>query len=190
MINYLFPSDFYFQYECPNSSQIIASIDAIDEKKSDLNTHEWGDVCNVKTIYIDDFEWVKHHFSLVLKQFLDEINYRGSIKIDTPWINLYTYNNFQEIHHHSGADFDFASVFFCNDGENFSNFYFQNRMCGLTPPILSEIFKTEDSFFPGISAGDMLIFPAHTLHGVSPHRSNVVRKTLSFNFKLCDYGKC
>ena len=30
-------------------------------------------------------------------------------------------------------------------------------------------------------AGDVLLFPSHMLHGVSPHNSDIIRKTFSFN---------
>ena len=38
--------------------------------------------------------------------------------------------------------------------------------------------------FPKIESGDIIFFPGHMLHGVTPHESDEVRITMSANFDL------
>ena len=41
--------------------------------------------------------------------------------------------------------------------------------------------KLSNIYYPEVKAGDVILFPSHMLHGVSPHGSDTVRKTFSFN---------
>ena len=40
------------------------------------------------------------------------------------------------------------------------------------------------AFFPKIKSGDIILFPGHMFHGVTPHESDEVRITMSANFDL------
>ena len=73
-----------------------------------------------------------------------------------------------------------------NEGVNFAEFYFVDRIIDPTPHSLKKLLKMEDLWYPEVNKGDIVIFPAHMLHGVSPHKSDVVRKTLSFNIDVLE----
>ena len=44
-----------------------------------------------------------------------------------------------------------------------------------------------DKWTPEYKAGQVLFFPGTMLHGVTPHKSDVVRETLSCNFDIVCY---
>ena len=67
-----------------------------------------------------------------------------------------------------------------NSGKDFAGFYFANRMMGLTPTK----YVVDTSFVPDMEPGDVLFFPSYVLHGVSPHNSDIIRASISFNIKL------
>ena len=105
-----------------------------------------------------------------------------SAKILNPWLNKYSRGGFQEIHYHD--DCDIAGVVFLNDGEDFSKFYFWDaHHTSFTKPwikILTQM-KLSNIYYPEVKAGDVLLFPSHMLHGVSPHNCDIIRETFSFN---------
>ena len=177
----LFPTDFYLHFYVPNYAQIMSLIDQVEESKS--QEHTWTDKCNVKTAGLIKEEW-EEYLNPSLQEFSKQINHEGSIDICSPWINFYSKGNFQEVHHHTNCDF--AAVFFANAGEDFSRFYFQSRFAGLTPPKIDKLINMGDCWYPATNPGSMIVFPSYVLHGVTPHNSDVMRKTLSFNFTLCD----
>jgi len=186
MFNTFFPSCFYWRFDIPNFDEMR---DYVNSRKDINNVKQtWSIDCKVDTIRLKALEvqsLIKPSFDLFSKSaFMKNAN----IKMHDPWINLYTEDYFQEIHDHK---VDIASVFFINDGENFSNFYFYNRYnnCASTKLlsiINDEQFYANDKYFPEYSEGHVLFFPGSLLHGVTPHKSNIVRKTLSCNFDIVD----
>ena len=44
----------------------------------------------------------------------------------------------------------------------------------------------KSDIYKAFEKGDILFFPSHILHGLSSHNSDVIRKTLSFNFDILD----
>ena len=72
-----------------------------------------------------------------------------------------------------------------NHGENFSQFYFRDRFsCLLSQGVKKIIDYSDTQVLTDISAGDMIFFPSNFYHGVNPHKSKEVRKTLSFYFNF------
>ena len=66
------------------------------------------------------------------------------------------------------------------------NFYFYNRHAiELLKPqqqLISNLFDTSYlSFVPSVVKGDILIFPSYLMHGVTMHKSEKTRTTISFN---------
>jgi len=179
MINHLFPLDFYFKSRISNLDEILDVADKLTEYRSE-NPH-WGAGCTVKTVSMDKVDW-HPLLGCAIRKFSKELNWNKVINVDCPWINFYERNGFQEIHHHENCDF--GAVIFLNDGKDFSRFFFKNRMCGLIPPTMDRIMDIGDEWIPEVTSGDVLFFPAYTLHGVTPHNSDVMRKTLAFNIKL------
>ena len=98
------------------------------------------------------------------------------------WVNLYDRGSFQEAHHHH--PYDLICVFFMNDGEGFSEFYFKDRHNVELSYFWHNALDVYDVIKPKISAGDVLFFPGHMLHGVTSHESDVIRKTFACNLFL------
>ena len=63
-------------------------------------------------------------------------------------------------------------------------FYFYNRNHIQWSFNWRTLMELSDRFVPTIREGDIMFFPGHMLHGVSPHRSDKVRRTLSFNLDI------
>ena len=182
MIRQLFPVDFFVKVRPPNFEEIISKVTALNSES--IKGEKWSVNCNVKTIRLNQSEWVPI-LTPGVQKFFRQIGWQGNVVIQRPWINFYDRGCFQEVHHH--ANCDFASVLFLNSGEDYARFYFQNRMCGYIPPLIKRLADIGDFWYPDIEPGDMLFFPSYLLHGVSPHHSDEIRKTLSFNIECIDY---
>ena len=182
-VNRIFPLDFFIKIRPPNFKEILSEVNKIESKVdlNEKNDHSWGSNCNVKTVSLDKDAWIPF-LNPAIKQFSGQVGINHLVSIDAPWINFYKRNYFQEVHHHVNSDF--ATVLFLNSGENFAKFYFHNRLAGLIPPKIKTLASMGDSCFPPVEPGDMLFFPSYLLHGVTPHRSDEIRKTLSFNITI------
>tara|TARA_B100000424_G_scaffold8154_1_gene6160 strand:+ start:167 stop:763 length:597 start_codon:yes stop_codon:yes gene_type:complete len=176
-----FNNNFFYKYRAVNAEKFIEEVEACTSKWIDNTAFTWGNHCDSDKVPLKlrDFEYLmKPNIDMLI----DEIGSDITPKYSDPWINMYTRGQYQEIHDHHGVDF--ASVFFANDGEDFAKFYFYNRNSIDMPFGLRKIFKTGERFEVNIKAGDIIFFPSHMLHGVSPHNSDVVRKTFAVNFDL------
>ena len=107
----------------------------------------------------------------------DEVDYT----MYNPWLNLYKRRDFQEVHDH--REHDFACVFIINEGKGFGEFYFKDRNCSLSLKT-EQLVNYTDVYVPKLKVGDLIIFPCFMFHGVSPHNSDIIRKTLSFNLDI------
>lgn len=115
------------------------------------------------------------------------MNYRFTI--DEVWKNTYHRYYHQESHSHPNSELSF--VIFMNDySENDAKFYFlneRNRVTSTTWLSLSE--GMEDSIYIEPKKGDILFFPSHMIHGVTPHQSDIPRITISGNISLKNLGE-
>ena len=95
---------------------------------------------------------------------------------------MYKRGYHQEIHAHKGNDI--SSVFFVNDGENFSKlFFFDRNSCNFSSKY-EELISYTNTCNLKYKKGDIAFFPSHLLHGVSPHGSDMIRKTMSANITI------
>ena len=99
-----------------------------------------------------------------------------------PWLNLYERDFYQEIHCHKG--YDISSIFFVNDGGDFSEVLFYDRNATNFSDNFEDLISFESTVNISYKKGDIIFFPSHTLHGVTSHQSDDIRKTLSVNFKI------
>ena len=99
-----------------------------------------------------------------------------------PWLNLYERGYYQELHCHKGNDL--SSIFFVNDGINFSELFFYDRNANNFSDNFEELISYESTINIPYKKGDIIFFPSHTLHGVTSHQNDEIRKTLSVNFKI------
>ena len=178
MIYPLYQRNFYAHFKAVNAKELIKKL---DKEKIEKSSHRWALNCKVKTLALD----VQEYINLIgpnIDKFSELLQMNINCIVKEAWVNKYENGYHQEIHDHSPNDF--SAVFFLNSGENFSKFYFYDRNLCNTPPRVKEFFQMEETFYPQIDAGDMIMFPSNMLHGVTPHNSDVSRKTMSFNIEL------
>ena len=178
-MNTLFNNQFYFHFKAPNADQLIAFL---DEKNDIDNKVHWADNCVVDTVSLESSPEVIDLISPSLQKLAEELKFNGRFFILHPWINIYNEHSYQEIHEHKECDM--SAVFFLNEGDDFAKFYFTDRFsCSLTSSI-RHVLNYHDTQTPVVSAGDIIFFPSALYHGVAPHKSKQVRKTMSFNFNF------
>jgi len=189
----LFPSNYYMQYVAPNAEELINKINNYDKTSIDNSKYDWGDYCSLNRIPLEAKEWVPL-FQPSLELFATEINMGFDFIMCNPWLNLYKRGDHQELHDHISVKFgdrieDFACVFAANEGEDFSKFYFRDRYDILTPGAQELTSDYYSQWTPDLRAGNIIFFPVHLQHGVSPHKSDVVRKTVAFNLSITSVTK-
>ena len=65
--------------------------------------------------------------------------------------------------------------------------YFINERSRVSPGIWADLSSDmQESMWVDSKRGDILFFPSHMLHGVSPHKSDIPRMTVSGNIELRD----
>ena len=182
MLTAPFVSEFYTIFPAPNADELIEFVNKTSDTKDIDNDHfEWGSKCKIDRIPIpwqDAIELYKPSMELLYKEFSKSFSYN----FFDPWINLYKKGYYQEIHAHKGNDI--SSVFFANDGENFSKFFFVDRQTNGYSLIYDKLISHNYSEKPKIKAGDIMFFSSNLFHGVSPHKNDIIRKTLSVNFNI------
>ena len=181
-MNVLFPTTFFLKYKIPNFVELLELHESYVTKESNTD-FEWNFYCNVKTSNIPVEEALP-----VIKPSLDLLSKDiGSFNFTMfdPWVNTYGKGSYQEVHDHS--ENDIAAVFFLNQGDNFGEFYIKDRMS----PLLSARMKKQLNYMDcvrssdvNIQKGEVIFFPGHVLHGVTPHLSDVDRKTIAANINI------
>ena len=180
MIHRCFPKDFYIKFEIPNYDELLEFC----EKKTEVNNEKftWGADCNLDRVPLDAEE-TSSIIGPSVQQFAKILKKDFGCYSSDPWINHYTRGSYQEVHSHS--ENDFASVFLLNDGEEFSQFYFYNEVPmaeSRWSHVVPEIANSQ--IYPMLTEGEVIFFPGWLQHGVTPHKSDIVRKTLACNYNF------
>lgn len=178
-MNVLFPNYFYFKYKAPNFDEFINEL----ELETNINNDDfsWGKECKVDKILLNS----KKHLNYLIPSLQLLCNdLEGQIELDivSSWMNFYKKGYHQEIHMHRPNDL--VCVFFMNSGDDFSKFYFYDRNNVDIPFVWDKIVNLRSKHFVEYERGDIIFFPAHMLHGVSVHNSDIVRKTFSCNINI------
>tara|TARA_B100000927_G_scaffold179573_1_gene144638 strand:+ start:182 stop:736 length:555 start_codon:yes stop_codon:yes gene_type:complete len=179
----LFETNFYIKFQSPNSDELIDYINNIDMSLINNKIFDWGKMCSSDKIPLKAQEMM-NMLSLNIKEFSNKLKSKFTYKLYDPWLNLYKRKDFQEIHAHHPCHL--SSVFFANDGEGFSKFYFVDRHSNDVHPKLGNLINYKPNNVVEYKRGDILFFPSYLLHGLSSHNSDKIRKTLSFNFDIID----
>ena len=187
MIEVPFYNDFYSFVTPENKNEIIEHC-MNPELELPKQEFDWGEQCLSEKVYLKltgFTELLKPYIIEVLSEVIDEdIPYGFSV--DEVWKNTYHRYYHQETHDHRGYEISF--VIFLNDSqENDAKFYFVNERNRLT----SELWEDVSSMMPDSipiegKKGDIVFFPSHMLHGVSPHKSDTPRVTVSGNIRIED----
>ena len=182
MINVLFGSSFYVKYEVPNAKELISIMDEHSMiYEVDNDKFEWGKRCSVDKILL---KWEEYMDLLKpsIELFANDLDTSIKYTMYNPWMNLYKRGDHQEVHEHSGNDI--SCVFFANSGEGFSEFYFKDRNSIFLTEKVKRLINYKNVYVPDVKEGDIIFFPSNLEHGVSPHNSDVTRRTLSVNLTL------
>ena len=181
VLKFIFPTNFYVQFHVPNAKEIIETIDYYDESHVDNSKFTWGDKCSSGKIPLKWEDYIEL-FKPSLDIFANEFNSYIDYTMYNPWLNLYKRRDFQEVHDH--RENDFACVFIINEGKGFGKFYFKDRNYIFQSSKIEKMVNYSDNYTPELKTGDFIVFPSQMLHGVTPHNSDTVRKTLSFNIDI------
>jgi len=187
MIEVPFWNDFFSLISPENRNEIIEHCmnPELELPKQDF---EWGEQCLSEKVYLKltgFTELLKPYLIEVLSEVIDgDIPYGFSV--DEVWKNTYYRYYHQEQHDHRG--FELSFVIFMNDyQENDAQFYFVNERCRLTAESWGDISALMPDTIPiEGKKGDIVFFPSHMLHGVSPHQSDNTRITVSGNVTIRD----
>ena len=175
----LFPANFYTKFQAPNKKEFIDALNA--DSGEDCN-YNWSALCDVKTSRLKATNYLDYlvpSFDILSER----LHYNGGYHFDDPWLNSYSRGSFQEVHDH--FPWDLACVFFLNDEQGFSKFYFKDRNnVNYSPGLQDNLIWYVSPVTIDTMPGDIMFFPAHMLHGVTPHKSDVVRKTFSTNINF------
>ena len=187
LIEVPFYNDFYSLISPENKDEIIEHC-MNSELELPKEEFQWGEECLSDKVYLKltgFTEILKPSIIEVLSEIMDEDVPYG-FAVEEVWKNTYRRYYHQEQHDHQGYELSF--VIFLNDfQEDDARFYFVNertRVC-------SDIWGDLSSMCPdtmGIEPdkGDIVFFPSHMLHGVSPHKSDNPRITVSGNITIKD----
>ena len=181
-MNYIFKANFYTIYQAPNADELINTINTYTEDSINNGQFSWGDKSSSDKIPL---EWQDYMELLApsIELFAEEFKVIFNYTLYDPWINLYKRGDHQEVHGHPSH---LSGVFVANDGEDFSQFYFldKDNFSASTSPSLGKILNYDCDHSVQLKAGDIMFFPGYMLHGVSPHKSDIIRKSLSFNLDI------
>ena len=185
MIETPFWNDFFSWVSPENKNEIIEhcmnpALELPTEK------FKWGDECLSEKVHLKltgFTELLKPYVIEVLSEVIDEgIPYAFSI--DEVWKNTYHRYYHQEQHDHQGYELSFV-IFMRDSEENDAKFYFVNEKTRLSAEIWGDLSGLMSSSLPiEGKKGDIVFFPSHMLHGVSPHKSDTPRVTVSGNISI------
>ena len=182
----VFSTSFYVHFPAPNAKELIDTIDLYNKQHIDNSKFSWGNLCDVDRIPLkkEDFhDLYKPSMEIAFKEFGRKFEYAMA----DPWINLYKRGQHQELHDHVG--YDLSSVFFRHDGtgvnkDDMGNFYFRDRNNSQLTQPMQKLAGYGAYFSPKISQGDIIFFPSHILHAVTPNKSDKTRVSMATNFNI------
>ena len=178
-LKYIFPRKFYIKFKAPCSQDLREFVQQ-NHKIKNYRFH-WGTKCIVDKSPLD-WNAVEEMLVPSIEKLKVALDNNFEYTPFGPWVNSYARGSFQEIHDHRGHDL--SCVFFANKNPNFGSFYFFDRDSNSLPRSWDKIMNIPSSHYPNIQSGEIIFFPSDMLHGVTPHKSDEIRKTLSCNFNF------
>ena len=187
MIEIPFCNDFYSIVSPENKNEIIEHcLNAVELPEQEF---EWGEHCLSQKVHLKLTGFSDLLKDSIIESVAEIIDVRYAYSLNEVWKNTYHRYYHQESHSHPNSELSF--VIFMNDySENDAKFYFlneRNRVTSSTWLSLSE--GMEDSIYIEPKKGDILFFPSHMIHGVTPHQSDIPRITISGNISLKNLGE-
>ena len=187
LIEVPFYNDFYSLISPENKDEIIEHCMNTDLELP-KEEFQWGEECLSDKVYLKltgFTEILKPSVIEVLSEIMDEDVPYG-FAVEEVWKNTYRRYYHQEQHDHQGYELSF--VIFLNDfQEDDARFYFINERTRVSSAIWGDLSSIcPDTIGIEAEKGDIIFFPSHMIHGVSPHKSDNPRITVSGNITIKD----
>ena len=177
------------QQEIKQLFEEFLSVDKNFINPDDLNGElltSYGLPTNVSAPWTEWLELIKPCLSEMVEQLKPKMDIE--IVPQEAWCNRYDTGHYQEYHCHSVQHCNLAAVYFFKLAEDqcpylqfYNNQHAQYKMSGLADTF--EI-PTDATITPRVSEGDLIVFPAHYPHLVSPNKNGHERITFSANFDV------
>tara|TARA_B100000427_G_C15284267_1_gene496802 strand:- start:65 stop:661 length:597 start_codon:yes stop_codon:yes gene_type:complete len=194
MIETIFPNNFYSVVSAPNKDEVITTFTNALENKEQTKELLWPNACEIKVESLSP-NGVGPVLAPTLSIFFRDLGVDqgdkdlSRMRMLSIWRNTYNKGYYQEIHDHLSAEgSDLSGVVFLNDyEEGSSQFYFYNKHWSEIPQswmmIIDKVKADNAAKFtiPNPKAGDVLLFPSYVPHGVTMHKIDQPRTTVSFN---------
>ena len=183
MLRVTFPHNFHSEIIPDNKEELVYELENAELDKH--QSFEWNDGCSVKLERLSIDQKYTKIFKPSLDIFFDELNVNPnqvSIFLHEIWRNTYEKGFFQEIHDHTPLHLS-GVVFLTDEQEGDSRFFFSHRYGSEIPREWRDLkCFADDRLYIKAERGKVLLFPSYNLHGVTVHKTNNIRKTVSFNF--------
>ena len=146
----------------------------------------WGKHLPDDPMWLDFLEVLRPAFD----QFINEVGAKQDINIIPRnfWANKYNAGEFQEAHDHCAPNSNIGFVYFyeINECDDCGFKFYNTEHAPIKLQGIDEVLGTPDTQItePDIKQGDLIMFPAHYLHLVSPHKGTKTRMTVSANFHV------
>jgi hypothetical protein len=192
----VFNPKWYFQSQLGPRSQLIIDELFREYIANENNFHQpedWN--CNVQTSWStkpDESapygEWLDV-LRPIFDKFIEEVGSKTDIEIlpMNAWVSKYNSGDSQEAHDHCDPTNNLSMVYFhtVNDDDGCA-FKFINTEHQLYKSQGLDVLNapSQQVTVPEVKKGDVIIFPSHYLHLVSPHRGTTTRITISANFNV------
>tara|TARA_X000000368_G_C22886454_1_gene647638 strand:+ start:78 stop:662 length:585 start_codon:yes stop_codon:yes gene_type:complete len=181
MIYNTFPHYFHSEVNPSNKEEMLDALENAD--LMDDQDCSWSDGCLIKFERLDFQNNFVEVFKPSLDEFFDDIQLNTSglnLFLHEIWRNTYTKGFFQEIHDHLPLNLS-GVVFLTDEQEGDGQFYFNHRQYAEVSKEWRDLRFLGERKFIKAERGKVILFPSHMLHGVSIHKSDNIRKTVSFN---------
>ena len=172
---------YYSLIDPPNKEEILISIE--NSKLTEEQDFPWVDGCSIQVERLDLSEKFIPLFKPSLDIFFNELNLdltKLSLYCHEIWRNTYRRNFFQEIHDHTPLHLS-GVLFLTDEQKDDGKFFFYNEGYTEVSREWRDLNFSGERRFIRAERGKILLFPSYMLHGVSVHRSDNIRKTVSFN---------
>tara|TARA_B100000945_G_C20146145_1_gene486307 strand:+ start:90 stop:650 length:561 start_codon:yes stop_codon:yes gene_type:complete len=173
--------NYYSLIDPPNKEEILMNIE--NSELTEDQEFPWANGCAIQLERLDLQEKFIPLFRSSLEIFFNELNLdlsRLSLYCHEIWRNTYSRNFFQEIHDHTPLHLS-GVLFLTDEKEDDGRFFFYNEGYKEVSREWRDLGFYGDRKFIRAERGKILLFPSHMLHGVSVHKSDNIRKTVSFN---------
>lgn len=175
----------YFYHIEPSQEGLLEYLESLSSHKD--QTFMWGGKCISEKRRLSFDNTLMSYLNANIVSFFDQVGLSRKLSLAINflevWENKYKRGHFQEVHEHIDGMTNLSCVIFFDDWtEDASTFYFQKYISEVDQFWKSNVMHS--AYFINPKKGDVLLFPSHMLHGVTPHGEDSIRKTISINMQV------